>query len=276
VNTQSVALRLAGIADVVPLFVCLDATFAQLSRSPWFAPNALSRLFLPLTLGGILQQEKKLFQLAHALLPWSDCANASLRTDYALAKEQVHVLPPSLELPPRRASRPRNAKPSLLFVGGDFRRKGGPLLLKCFREHLAGRAELHIVTQSDVAPEPDVFVHRGLQAHSAAWHERWEQADVFVFPSTLETFGIVLLEALAFEVPVISANVGAAAEILENDDAGILLDKCDAASLTAALEELLNPSASAARVERGRIRIEKDFNLETNAARLAGWLREAG
>ncbi|MGH9581096.1 MAG: hypothetical protein ACRD2R_08885, partial [Terriglobales bacterium] len=42
-NTQSVGLELAELAASLPVFVCMDATFEQLARSPWFAPNAPSR-----------------------------------------------------------------------------------------------------------------------------------------------------------------------------------------------------------------------------------------
>jgi enoyl-CoA hydratase/carnithine racemase len=53
-----------------------------------------------------------------------------------------------------------------LFVGGDFQRKGGPLLLECFRRHFAGRYELHLVTESKVEAEDGVFVHRSVPART--------------------------------------------------------------------------------------------------------------
>ena len=98
----------------------------------------------------------------------------------------------------------------------------------------------------------------------------------FVFPSTLETFGIVLVEALAYEVPAIAAEVGAAREILGGGAAGWLLPDDRAASLTATLNEVLHhPVAAQARVRAGRARVEQFYDLDTNAAALAGWLRNA-
>jgi len=277
VNTQSVALGLSDAARELPVLVCLDATFAQLARTRWFAPNAPSRLFLPLTSAPVRARERQLFRVAHRFLPWSETARQSLLEDYQIPAERISLLPPSLTPPPRRRrNKAAKARPQILFVGGDFVRKGGPLLLECFRNHFATRCELHLVTQSDVPPEPGVQVHRGLAAQSEDWLERWRQADVFVFPSTLETFGIVLVEALAYEVPVIAAVVGAAREILADGAAGWLLPDDRPTSLVAAIQEVLrDPLAAQVKVQRGRAQVEVNYNLDTNAAALAGWLRNA-
>src|SRR5258708_3190008 len=49
VNTQSVGLELPTWSDRPPLFVALDATFAQLSRTPWLANGWIGRLAAPVT-----------------------------------------------------------------------------------------------------------------------------------------------------------------------------------------------------------------------------------
>ncbi len=277
VNTQSVALALTPLAARMPLFVCLDATFAQLARTPWFVPNAPSRWFAPWTLASLRRRERELVSAAARLLPWSEAVGLSLRADYAVPTAKVSVLPPSLELPVARAGvRGPRARPQLLFVGGDFTRKGGPLLCECFRREFAGRAELHLVTQTPVTAEAGIRVHRGLVAGSAPWRERWAQADLLVFPSRLETFGIVLVEALAFGVPIVSADVGAARELLLGGRAGWLLERLDAASLTTAIgEALAQPALAQAKATLGRRHAEQQFDVRANAERLAAWLAAA-
>lgn len=277
VNTQSVGLELVETAAELPVLVCLDATFAQLARSGWFGSNAGSRFLLPLTLSPIRGRERVLLRAAHGLLPWSEPVGRSLVEEYGVPAERVHRLPPSLTLPPA-AERRRDpgSRPQILFVGGDFHRKGGALLLECWRERFAGRCDLHLVTQSPVAPEPGVHVHRGVAAHSPEWWERWQEADVFVFPSAMETFGIVLLEALAFGVPVVASEVGAAREVLADGRAGVLLHRPDRDSLGAAIASVLDdPEAARARAALGRRRVEAEFEIGGNAARLAALLRSA-
>ncbi|MHB8521997.1 MAG: glycosyltransferase family 4 protein [Limisphaerales bacterium] len=275
VNTQSVALALLDVACELPVFVCLDATFAQLARSRWFAPNRVSRWLLPVTLAPIRERERSVLRRAARLLPWSNAVATSLLEDYQLAGEKISVLPPSIELPPRRTrSKPAGARPQILFVGGDFLRKGGPLLLECFRQRLADRCELHLVTRSDVPPERGVFVHHGLAAPTAAWRARWEEADIFVFPSTLETFGIVLVEALAFQVPVVSADVGAACELLAGGKAGWLPRQLTVDTLASCVHEVLDtPEIATVRADRGRMLIEAEYDIAKNAERLVDLLR---
>lgn len=274
VNTQSAGLALDDLPGSLPIFVALDATFRQLADSPWFAPNRLSRWLQPLTLRSLLQRERKLFAGATRLLPWSELAAGSLRTDYGVPAGQITVLPPSMKPPPPRKPRDLPARPQILFLGGDFRRKGGPLLLDTFRRHFPGRAELHVVTQSELPAEPGVMVQRGVGAGSPEWMARWREADLFVFPSRLETFGIVLLEALAFGVPIIASAAGAARSILGQGQFGRLLESLNEESLAAAIEEFLgNPKIATDRAIAGRKSFEERFDLNRNAERLAALLR---
>jgi len=277
VNTQSVGLALASLAPELPVFVCLDATFHQLARSRWFAPNRASKWLHPLTLYPLRGRERRLFNAASGLLPWSAVAAASLREHYGIGSNRIVQIPPSIDLPPQRVFPERpNIRPQILFVGGDLVRKGGPLLLECFRRWFSSSCELHLVTESAVPSTPGVVVHRGLKPHSAGWLARWTEADLFVFPSTLETFGIVLVEALAFEVPVVSADVGAAREILANGQAGLVLGEVTLETLRTAIENLLGDRVAARQLaERGRLQVQQRFNLPANSELLAQTLRSA-
>lgn len=66
-------------------------------------------------------------------------------------------------------------------------------------------------------------------------------ADVFVFPSTTETLGLVLVEALASGLPVIAAQSAPSAEILGDGAGGMLLDTGDWAALADAVLEMGTP-----------------------------------
>ena len=198
VNTQSVGLDLPRWPGCPAVVVCLDATFAQLARTPWFAPGVVGRLAAPLALLYLRQRERELVRAAAGFLPWSDSVGRSLVDEYGVPVERIVILPPSVG-PAVEAVHPSRKCPGrplrILFIGGDFARKGGRVLLETYRRHLRDEFELHLVTASDVSPEPGVFVYRGVRAHTPQWVELWRSADVFVFPSALETFGIVLLEA---------------------------------------------------------------------------------
>jgi hypothetical protein len=276
VNTQSVGLALATVRELPPLFVCLDATFRELENSPWFAPTGLAKAAHPLTMGWLRRAERRLFQTAHRLLPWSEHTARSLRSDYGIPTEKITPLPPSMPQPPARPPGTREIRlPQILFLGGNFSRKGGPLLLKVHQEHFADQCELHIVTFDEKPTGKNIVVHHGVKAGSPEWLRRWHEANLFVFPSALETFGIVLIEALAFGTPVISSNVGAACEVLDQGQAGILLDRLDASCLTAAIRDCLDqPSRSAERAAIGLQHFRDHYELGRNTERLVEWIRQ--
>ncbi len=276
VNTQSVGLDLARWPGCPPVVVCLDATFAQLARTPWLAPGVVGRLAAPLSLLYLHRRERELVRAAAAFLPWSDSVGQSLVDEYGVPVERIVTLPPSVE--PAEAAvdlaREDPGRPlRILFIGGDFVRKGGRVLLEAYRRHLREEFELHLVTASDVSPEPGVFVYRGVPAHTQEWVKLWRSADVFVFPSALETFGIVLLEALSFGVPVVSSRAGAASEVLGEGLAGVLVDRLTPDGLAAAIRGVFaDPSATEARVRQGLARVAASYSVRSNARRLADML----
>jgi glycosyltransferase involved in cell wall biosynthesis len=271
INTQSIALDLLDLK--CPLFVSLDATFKQLTESRWFSQVSLPRL-APRLVSALIKREKELYQRATAVLPWSRKAAKSVWEDYEIPHEKVHILPPSLEIPPLRAQ-PRNETPRALFVGSDFKRKGGEILLEAFHS-FQGAIELDVLSQSPVASGAGVRLWRNIDAHTPEWERLWREADVFLFPSQLETFGIVLVEALAFGVPVISSRAGAAEEILENGKAGSLLEAATAENLSLCIDDFLTDRKSAeARAAHGWQRAKAEYGLGQNSARLATLLRES-
>ena len=72
------------------------------------------------------------------------------------------------------------------------------------------------------------------------------EADLFLLPSQLESFGLAALEAMACEVPVIATNVGGVPEVIEHNVDGYLVEPGDVAAAAKHAIELL------ARSDRGR------------------------
>jgi glycosyltransferase involved in cell wall biosynthesis len=264
INTQSIALDLIDLDR--PLFVSLDATFQQLTESKWFSEAPMPHLG-PRLVSALIKREKQLYHRAAAILPWSHKAARGLDI-YEVPREKVHILPPSLEMPVPRAPR-RSEIPRALFVGSNFKRKGGEILLESFRS-FRGQIELDVLTRAPTPPGAGVRLLRNINAHTPEWEALWRDSDVFIFPSQLETFGIVLVEALAFGVPIISSRAGAAEEILENGKAGLLLDAPTVENLSAAIDEFLTDRhAAETRAAYGRRRAEAEYELSRNSQRLS-------
>jgi phosphatidylinositol alpha 1,6-mannosyltransferase len=85
-----------------------------------------------------------------------------------------------------------------------------------------------------VAPDNAIFTGRIVGEELGAFYA---SADVFVFPSTTDTFGNVLLEAMASGLPVVAADVGPTRELLTRGG-GVLVPPGDPAALAAAITAL--------------------------------------
>jgi len=98
--------------------------------------------------------------------------------------------------------------------------------------------------------------------------------DVFVLPSVLEGFGIVLLEAMALKKPIVASRVGGIPEVVEDGVTGLLVPPGDPKSLARALVRLLRDPPTRFRMgQAGRQRLETYFTLEQTMAKLQGLYR---
>ena len=158
----------------------------------------------------------------------------------------VHVLPygaPTSDPTEPRAPYSEPGRPlRVLYVGSLGQRKGLSYLFAAAA--LAGRTiELTVVGAKPA--EPCAALDRALAAHR--WvpslpHEGildlMRRSDVFVFPSLFEGFGLVILEAMAQGVPVITTPHTAGPDLIADGIDGYIVPIRDAAAIAARLDEL--------------------------------------
>lgn len=193
---------------------------------------------------------------------------------------KLHILHCALE--PGFYDHPRPAPGKrLLFVGRMAGVKGVPVLLEAMqslREHhpdvrltlVGGGPELAGLEAraSDLGVSDLVeFVGYKSQSEVAAY---LSQSDVFVLPSFAEGLPVVLMEALASRVPVVTTRIAGVAELVEDGVSGYLVPPGDIDSLAARISALLEDPALRRRMgEAGRTRVIGEFNISTECARLA-------
>ena len=86
------------------------------------------------------------------------------------------------------------------------------------------------------------------------------EADLFLLPSSQESFGLAALEAMACEVPVVASRVGGLPEVIESGVSGFLHDVDDVAGMAASGVALLTDADLHARVANaGRRTVEEKF-----------------
>jgi glycosyltransferase involved in cell wall biosynthesis len=219
-------------------------------------------------------------QSATLLQAWSNWAKQSVITDYGIDAAKVVVNPPGIDLDLWKPSGPKPARSQdqplkILFVGGDFRRKGGPLLMEWFKTLNHSRYELHLVTREPVESAPGVHVYHNMEPNSPELLRLYHTSDLFILPSLGECFGIATIEAMGAGLPVIATDVGGTADIIEPGRNGFIIPSKDVKVIGQAIEAILGDDTR--RVEMGcqsRILAEERFDLEKNARRTFSYLEQ--
>lgn len=191
----------------------------------------------------------------------------SVVTDYQVAPYRAFTIGagPNIKLGPR--SDVANSR-KILFVGTDWKRKGGPDLLEAFRRirDKHSGAELDIIGCSPDIQEPGVNVIGRVARDDI--HHYMSQARMFVLPTIHEAFGIVLVEALHFGLPIISTTVGAVPEMVLHDINGYRVQPGDVDALANAMDELLSSDELAEKFGEASYQHASNFSWEAAAETL--------
>lgn len=92
--------------------------------------------------------------------------------------------------------------------------------------------------------------------------------DVFVMPSRQEAFGLVAIEAMAMECPILISSGGSAAEIVGEEEFGLLMRPEDAFDLQRQLRYLLeNPAVRVQMGQRARLHVRKNYDRSVRLVR---------
>lgn len=246
----------------------LDATLALTRRDhPPAAPLG------PVALRRWIAYERDVYRAAARLFPMSRWVGRSLVEDYGVDPGRIIVAGAGAnnvagDLVGRTWDR-RVA----LFVGLDWRRKGGDVLLRAWpvvRAAVPG-AELWVVgTRGTEDPGAEGVRWLGRIADRARLTELYREASVFVLPSRYDPFPHVLREALGEGLPCVATRVGAVDEIVRDGDDAVVVEPEDADALAAALTALLSdPGRAEAMGRAGHRRMAAEVTWDAVADRIA-------
>ncbi|GAB6083229.1 glycosyltransferase family 1 protein [Desulfuromonas carbonis] len=153
----------------------------------------------------------------------------------------------------------------LLFVGRLAAEKNLALLFAACRR-LSGRVRQLLVGDGPLRAELE---HTALPGAIFSGYREGEElaryyasADIFAFPSLSETFGNVVLEALASGLPTVAFNVPGPRDILLSGESGILVEEQSATALAAALQSLVDDAQMRQRLGRAARLYAEDQNWE--------------
>ncbi|MBY6060283.1 glycosyltransferase family 4 protein [Microbacterium esteraromaticum] len=178
-----------------------------------------------------------------------------LRDVYGRVAVPVAVIPHGVDLDrfaPPTPDRRAQARAALnlddehrvaLFIGHELDRKGVPIAIDALVQAptvllliVGGYASAieRMRKRAEAAGVADRVLFVGPRSDLPAY---FAASDMFVFPSVYESYGLVITEALASGVPVISAPVGCAPDVIVDGENGYLVER-SAAALADAMERI--------------------------------------
>lgn len=274
VHTQVPATLMPDLLGRIPSVVSLDATPFQYDELGDHYDHATGSERVERVKWRL---HRRCFSQAARLVTWSEWAKADLVARYDVPESKVTVIAPGVDVARWRSERGPTAGDTsdgpvrILFVGGNLARKGGLALVEAVRRVRAGGAdvELDLVTHDELPPEQGVTVHHGLGPNSPDLIDLYRRSDVFCLPTLGDCLPMVLSEAGAVGLPLVSTSVGGIGEIVRHEQTGLLVPPDDAGALTDALGRLVADPAMRHRLgsEAQRV-VSEHFHAATNAARL--------
>lgn len=258
----------------VPTVTFEDATVAQSLRQPTSDLLALSER----AKRRWLARQGEIYARSRGCCVGSGWAARSIRDDYGVDPEKIHVVGFGRNLDPIPAERDWSV-PRFLFLGVDWELKRGPAVLEAFaalRTRYPG-ASLDVVSEHPPLDAEGVTGHGrlalGAEADRALLAQLLSRATCLVVPSTREAFGIAYVDAGAAGIPSIGTTTGGAAETV--GDGGLAVAPDDPDALLDAMLELAEPETARRLGERALARSAL-FTWQAVAERLLRALRPPG
>ena len=220
------------------------------------------------------------------IVPTTFAGNLSQKL-FGLQNKKIQTIHNGLELGKFENSHPEEYQNGLLlYIGTIIRKKGVLELPKIFnqvrQQHpqasliLIGGDSSDIETQSQSTWQlmqnrfQDDDLHSVTYLGKIPYHEVQQyikKAHVCVFPSFAETLGMVTIEAMAMQKPVVNTKIGWAKELIVDGESGFLVHPKNHQEYAAKITSILNDNALAKKLgANARERVEKKFEITKIAA----------
>lgn len=189
-----------------------------------------------------------------------------------LPKEKVHYAGSGVNVAVEKIDYSKKEGNKICFVGRDFLRKGGFVVVDAFKElkKKMPNAELYVAgpTTNPIVDIIPGYHFLGPQ-NSEQLSELYNICDIFAMPSYFEAFGIVFVEALTYGLPCIGRNRQDMPSIIDHGKTGFVIEDDNPQTLANYYYELLTDSKYSEKVRAQKDWYIKEYSWDNVADRIA-------
>lgn len=159
---------------------------------------------------------------------------------------------------------PDNKKIILFSSDGGVKNpfKGGEFVFEAF-EKLKNRNDiLFLNIGGDSGQKSENWQDYGYVNDSKTMAKLYSAADIYLFPTLAETFGMTIVEAMSCGLPVVTFETGGVPEIVENGKSGFVVEYKNGDKLVEALEKLLDDYELREKMAENAVNASKKFSSE--------------
>jgi glycosyltransferase involved in cell wall biosynthesis len=217
-----------------------------------------------------IELERETYAHATTIFTMGSQVARSLIRDYGCPTDKVLVVGcgPNVDTPPiSQLSAARYRDKRILFVGKEWHRKGGEALARAFSRVLESHpsAELVIVGCTPRLELPNCRVMGRVSLEEVG--RQMSLATVFCMPSEREPFGLVFIEAMGYQLPIVATSVGAIPDLVLPGENGFLVGPGDVAALAQRLSQLIGDADMCERFGRnGRAIADSGYTWDRTAS----------
>jgi glycosyltransferase involved in cell wall biosynthesis len=165
-------------------------------------------------------------RLCRAVVVWSNHAKRGYTEDGVDPSKIVVIPPPFPIIKDRRPHETVN----ILFLGRDYHRKGGDIAVEVFRKLSKRPGNVRLIYVGKVLDPATLRFLRGEKnisyyesaSQESLMNDIFPVSDILLLPCRAEAYGMSAVEAMSRGIPVISSNISALPEILEDGNSGYL------------------------------------------------------
>jgi len=253
-----------------------DGNLIRRLNNPFGHPHISPRL-----IDKAMQREIRIFRRLDYIFTFSEWLRQSFINEYNIKPDKVFTVGAGANIPiPETNNKQEFDGRTILFIGIDFERKGGKILLEAFRKVKAELSDARlIIIGPNLKDLPDGveclgYISKNSPEGLRKLKQAYSDASVFTMPSLYEPFGVVFLEAMAHGLPCIGADNCAMPEIIDHEKTGFLVPARDPECLANRIIELLKDVELAkAMGNKGENKFINNFTWNHVAERVVDVLR---